>query len=230
MKHIIPIKQIIIENVNQYLANNNTAQDRIGGIIGGVAFGGLAGGGLSAYGNISNKDRQYKTIDQSMVDGNIGPWDKSMLARGQYFNNFDNVASNIYTNNKAQYFLNPLAIGPIGHAMIKGSRDINNGVYKLLKNQKSPDIQNKVTVVSDTNAPFNAEIDVMRNASNNYADDIANIRRSNPGHYYLNPFVAGPLNEFIAGHLAGGISQGIRVVTSPTSKSGDTLVHNTGRR
>ena len=57
MKHIIPIKQIIIENVNQYLANNNTAQDRIGGIIGGVAFGGLAGGGLSAYGNISNKDR-----------------------------------------------------------------------------------------------------------------------------------------------------------------------------
>lgn len=223
----------IIENVNNFLANNNTSQDRIGGIIGGIGTAGLAGGGLATYGNLSNNNRQYQTVNHSLVsnDGSIGPWDKSMIARGQFFNNLDNRASNLYDTNKVQYFLNPFAAGPISHTFIKGSRDINNALYKVLKNQNSPELQNKVTVVANpTNGPVNAGLDTIRNSSNNYADDIATIRRNNPGHYYLNPFVAGPVNEFVGGHLGGAIAQGIRVASSPTTKSDDTLVYNTGRR
>ena len=222
--------EIILENIDKYLSNNNNIGDKIGSTIGGIAMGGLTGGALSTYGNLTNKDKQYNALQQSLVNGDIGPWDKSMLARIQYLNNLDNRASNLYTNNKGHYFLNPFVVGPISHSIIKSSRDINNGVYKVFKNNKSPDAVNKVTVVADPNNPLNSGLDTIRNSSNNYADDIADIRRTNPGHYYLNPFVAGPLNEFVAGHLGGALAQGIRVATSHTSKSGDTLVHNTGRR
>lgn len=192
---------------------------------------GLPGGIVSAYGNITNKDRQYQALNQSKVESSNGAWDNSMIARGQFLNNMDNRASNLYDYNKAQYFLNPLTVGPIQHSLIKGSRDINNGVYKLLKNKQSPEINSRVTVVANPNGnPLNAGLDTIRNSANNYADEVAEIRRNNPGHYYLNPFVAGPVNEFIGGHLVGGVTQGIRKATTISGKSGDSLVHNTGRR
>lgn len=224
------VENVILNNpnANRYMANNNTWTDSAGNLVGSVANFGLPGAVAGVYGNMG--ERQYQTQDSSKAQGNIGPWDKSMIARGQYFNNIDNNLSNTYDNNKLQYFLNPLVGGPIKHALTKGARSTNNGLYKLLKNKNSPDINNGVTVASNVNnGAFNADYDVGRNSANNYADDVADIRRNHTGHYLLNPFVAGPVNELI-GHVGGAVNQGVRVVTSPTSKSGDTLVQNSGRR
>ena len=210
-----------------YLANNNTVTDSIGNVIPNIVTLNPIGLAANVVGNAG--DRQYIATDKSGVQSKIGPWDRTMIARVQTLNNLDNNMSKTYENNRAQYFLNPFVGGPITHGAVKSVRSSTNGLYKMLKNKNAPDVSRDVTVASDTNkGAFNSGLDVRRNTFNNHADDVANIRRNTLGHYVLNPFVSGPTTELMS-HVGGAISQGERIITSPNSKSGDTLVHNVGR-
>lgn len=234
------ILEVYVNSVNRpdaknYMANNNTFADSMGTLAGSAMIGGPSVAAIPAvaaglYGNTG--DRQYKIQKQSLIDTKqpIGAWDKAMLAKGQYLNNYDNQLSNTADLRPGHYFLNPFVGGPITHTWVKGSRGVVNGAYKLLKNKNSPDMSTSVSVAANPNAgAFNSGLDVGRNSSNNYADDVAQIRRENLGQYLLNPFVAGPVNE-LAAHVGGAVNQGVRLITSPTTKSGSTLVHNIGRR
>jgi len=239
-------KQVILEayqmvkidpNADQRgLEKFDSALNTTGTVLGAPLFGGIGALPFALYGRRTvpytlGKSTVPLTIkENSNVIEEDGAWDKSMRARGQVYNNLDNQMGQNYDKNKVQYFLNPLVAGPIRHGIVKSAKATENGVYKLLKDNDSPDIGNQVTVAADAaNGPLNSQLDVDRATSNNYTDDVRQIRKSNPAQYYLNPFVAGPLNSGM-GHIAGAVSKGARVITSPTTKAGDTLVYNVGRR
>jgi len=226
-----------------------------GSVIGAMAIGGpilgLPYGALAYYGRRQNpyelspstipdasqnqpiqpgKPQQIIIKESTDTIEEDGAWDKSMRARGQIYNNLDNVMSQNFDKNLGHYLLNPFVSGPLTHGIIKGLGSVEKGVYKILKDNDSPDISNKVTVAADvTNNPWNAEKDVARSSYNNYTDDLAQIRADHPVQSYLNPLTSGPLGTLI-GHVSGGIENIKRTVASPTTASGDTLVYNQVRR
>jgi len=252
-KAILEEAQVVMApNANEVgLSNHNSGMNTAGSVIGAAILGGpmLATpyGALAYYGrrqnpyelsqstipNAGQPQPQPQQILKESTDKTLeedGAWDKSMRARGQIYNNMDNVMSQNFDKNTGHYLLNPFVGGPLSHGIIKGMGSIEKGAYKILKDTDSPDISNKVTVAADvTNNPWNAEKDVVRASYNNYTDDLAQIRADHPVQSYLNPLTSGPMGTLV-GHVSGGIENIKRTVASPTTTSGDTLVYNQVRR
>lgn len=168
---------------------------------------------------------KYNINKSALIEEAVnGAWDRSMHAKQQHLLNMDKHMSQNYDQNAGHYFLNPFVSGPLSHGMVKFRRASNGVEYEILKNSQSDNLSNKPTVVADVSkGPVNADMDLMSASLTEYQNALSNVRERNPVQYMYNPFVPGPLNNAVldAANTANGAT---RVIISPTTKKGDTLV------
>jgi len=164
------------------------------------------------------------SIDKSLIlEAVNGAWDRSMQNNQQALVNRDQALSATLESNPGQYMLNPMVGGPVSHIGNKIGQVYNQIPYNLLKHKDSAALPTEATVQVDPNGqPWNAQMDSASATSKEYADNTEQVKVNNPGQYYLNPFVAGPVNQGMANMSTSSIDS-TRSVMSPTTRVGSTL-------
>lgn len=168
---------------------------------------------------------KYNINKSALIEEAVnGAWDRSMHARHQLGVNMNAHMKDAWKNNPGNYLLNPFVPGPVTHLTTVVGNAVNGAVYNALKNKDSSKLSNTPTVVADTTkGAFNSYADTVGAAANEYQNKLNNLSERNPIQYAINPFVAGPVINSAMGGISLGTGIG-RVLSSPFSKKGDTLV------
>ncbi len=163
-------------------------------------------------------------INKSLIlEAVNGAWDTSMQNRQQALVNRDQALSATLDSNPGQYIFNPMVGGPISHIGNKLGQVYNQVPYELLKHKDSKELPTEATVQVDPNGqPWNAQMDSASESSKEYAQGTEDVKMNNPGQYYLNPFVAGPMNQGMANIQTSALDS-TRSVLSPSTRMGSTL-------